>query len=86
MTMPIRTTRSQVTFAKPFALAEIDDLLPPGTYDIDTDEEVIEGNKRTVYIRMATMIHIRGLGTTRTVTIDPSGLNTALQIEITQSE
>jgi hypothetical protein len=44
----IRTTRSQVTFARPFTLAEMDAPLPPGTYDVDTDEEVIEGNERTV--------------------------------------
>ncbi|NTZ41961.1 hypothetical protein G7A66_02400 [Altererythrobacter sp. SALINAS58] len=75
--MPIRTTRSQVTFNVPFVLAEVDGELPAGTYDIDTDEEVIEGNERTVYVRTATLIHIRGLGSTRIVTIDPLGLEAA---------
>jgi hypothetical protein len=77
--MAIRTTRSRVTFNASFALPELDDPLPAGTYDIDTDEDVIEGNERTVYIRTATLIHIRGRGTTCTVTIDPSGLAAALQ-------
>jgi hypothetical protein len=76
--MTIRTTRSQVTFEHPFALGEVDGPLPAGTYDIDTDEQVIEGNERTVYIRVATLVHIRGPGTTRTVTVDPSGLAAAL--------
>jgi hypothetical protein len=75
----MRTTRSQVTFNKPFQLAELDAPLPPGTYDIDTDEEVIEGNERTAYVRTATMIHVRGIGSTRTVTINPSGLAAAMQ-------
>jgi len=53
--MPLRTTRSQVTFEAPFQLAEIDEAQLPGTYDIDTEEEVLEGNERTVYLRVATM-------------------------------
>jgi hypothetical protein len=84
--MVTRTTRSQVTFHTSFALPELDGPLPPGTYDIDTDEEVIEGNERTVYIRTATLIQIRGLGTTRTVTIDPSGLSAALQKDTINGE
>lgn len=84
--MPIRTTRTHVTFNGPFGLAEIDGQLPAGTYDIDTDEEVIEGNERTVYVRTATLIHVRGLGTTRTVTIDPSGLAAALRNDSREGE
>lgn len=77
--MAIRTTRSQVTFAEPFVLAELDAPLAPGTYDVDTYEEVIEGNERTVYLRTATVIHVREIGSTRTVTINPSGLAAALR-------
>ncbi len=75
----IRTTRSQVTFSGPLMLPELDAPLPPGTYDVDTDEEVIEGNERTVYLRIATVIYVRGVGSTRTVTIHPSVLAAALQ-------
>jgi hypothetical protein len=67
-------------------LAELDAPLPPGTYDIDTDEEVIEGNERTVYVRTATMIHVHGIGTTRTVMINPSGLAAALQMDARPNE
>lgn len=76
--MAIRTTRTQATFAAPFRLPEIDEQLSAGTYDIDTDEELHEGNDRTVYIRVATLIHLRGIGWSRTVTINPDGLEYAL--------
>lgn len=79
--MAIRTTRSQVTFKAPFTLAEVDGLQPAGTYDVDTDEEVIEGNERTVYVRVATLIHLRNGGTTQTVTVDPKGLQAALALD-----
>lgn len=77
--MPIRTTRKQVSFRSPFRLAEIDGELAAGIYDVDTDEEAIEGNERTVFIRVATLIYLKGLGSTRTVTIDPAGLEAALE-------
>ena len=77
--MAIHTTRTQVTFAAPFRLKEIAEQLPPGTYDIDTDEEVHEGNGRSVYVRVATVIHVRGHHRSRMVTIDPVGLDAAIQ-------
>ncbi|WP_126174381.1 hypothetical protein [Altericroceibacterium xinjiangense] len=56
----------------------MDELHPAGTYDVDTDEEVIEGNERTVYLRVATLLHLRNGGTTQTVTVDPKDLEHAL--------
>ena len=76
--MPIRTTRTQVTFKAPFSLPELDGLQPAGTYDVDTDEECIEGNEHTVYLRVATILQVHSLGSTRFVTIDPAGLEAAL--------
>lgn len=76
--MTTRTTTTHLTFRHPFQLAEIDWELPPGTYDIVTEEDVIEGNERTVYIRTATIIWVRSSGSSRMVTIDPSGLEAAL--------
>jgi hypothetical protein len=77
--MPIRTTRTQVTFCSPFSLPELDGDQPAGTYEIETDEEAVEGNERTVYVRVATLLHIHSPGSTRTVTIDPAGLAAALE-------
>lgn len=76
--MTTRATSSHVTFRRPFRLAEIDRELPPGTYEIVTEEDVIEGNERTVYIRASTIIWVRSLWSSRMVTIDPSGLEAAL--------
>lgn len=84
--MAIRTTRSQVTFRNPITLPEVDGPLAAGTYDIDTDEEVIEGNERTIYVRTATLIHVRTPGKTRTLTVDPHSLEAALQMDAVQSE
>lgn len=77
--MAIRTTRKQVTFHAPFRLAEVAEQLPAGTYDVDVDEEVIEGNQRNTYVRVATLIYLEQPGSTRTVTIDPAGLQAALE-------
>ena len=77
--MPIRTTRTQVTFKAPFSLPKLDGLQPTGTYDVDTDEERIEGNRHTVYLRVATILHVHSLGSKRFVTIDPAGLEAALE-------
>jgi hypothetical protein len=76
--MAIRTTPSQVTFGAPFRLPELDGLQPAGTYLVETDEEAIEGNERTVYVRVATLIHIRTPHSSRSVTIDPKGLQTLI--------
>lgn len=54
-------------------------LRPAGTYDVDTDEECIEGNRRTAYLRVATILHVHSLGSKRFVTIDPAGLEAALE-------
>lgn len=77
--MAIRTSRTQVTFCAPFSLPELDGVHPAGTYDIEIDEEAIEGNERTVYVRVATLLIIHSPGSTRIVTIEPSGLATALE-------
>jgi hypothetical protein len=66
-----------MTFAAPFRLSALDDLLPAGTYDIDTEEEIIEGNERTVYLRVATMIHVHTSGMVQVWTVDPKELEAA---------
>lgn len=75
--MAQRTTRSSITFKAPFRLTAFDSVLPAGTYDIDTEEEIVEGNERTVYIRVATLLYLRTHGMVQTVTIDPNELQSA---------
>jgi hypothetical protein len=66
-----RITRSKVTFPEPFYVTALEDQLPAGTYDVQTEEEIVEGNERTVYIRVATALIVRSTGLVQTVPIDP---------------
>jgi hypothetical protein len=54
--MTIRSRRETVTFRHPFRIRGIDRLLPPGAYEVVTDEEIIEGLSFPAYRRVATMI------------------------------
>src|SRR6478609_1699557 len=54
--MTIRSRREAVTFNHPFRIRGIEQLLPPGTYQIVTDEEAIEGLSFAAWRRVATMI------------------------------
>lgn len=79
--MALRTTRSSVTFKAPFRLSAWNDLLPAGRYDIDTEEEAVEGNERTVYVRVATLLYVRTTGMVQTVSIDPKELQAAFDMD-----
>lgn len=78
----MRTTRSSVTFRSPFRLKGFKAPEPPGVYAVETDEEVIEGNDRTTYVRVATLLYIEAGGTIRTVTVDPADLQAALERDV----
>ncbi|MEK1888590.1 MAG: hypothetical protein AAAB35_13690 [Phyllobacterium sp.] len=56
--MTARTRRSIAHFAAPFTLRGLDGIQPAGDYDIDEDEEVIEGLSWLAYQRVATFIHV----------------------------
>jgi hypothetical protein len=56
--MTIRSRRETVTFRHPFRIRGIDRLLPPGAYEVITDEEMIEGLSFPAYRRVATMIMV----------------------------
>ncbi|MES2496557.1 MAG: hypothetical protein V4618_10600 [Pseudomonadota bacterium] len=77
--MDLRTTRSTVRFVHPFEIRGLDGPQQAGIYDVDTEEEVIETLHRTVYVRVATLLYIRSVGMTRTVTVDPGDLAVALE-------
>jgi len=74
--MAVRTIKSSITIDTPFRLKGQDEALQAGSYDIETQEEIIEGNERTVYKRVATILYIRGNGMLRVVTVDPKELET----------
>jgi hypothetical protein len=54
--MAARTSRKTVTFGNPFLLAGVGRILPAGSYEVVTDEELIEGLSFPAYRRLATMM------------------------------
>ena len=54
--MATRTQRKTVVFSHPFRLKGVDRVLPPGDYEVVTDEELIEGLSFPVYHRVSTVI------------------------------
>jgi hypothetical protein len=56
--MTTRSRRETVHFKHPFRIKGIDRLLPPGAYEVITDEEMIEGLSFASFRRVATMIMV----------------------------
>jgi hypothetical protein len=81
--MTMRTNRKTLKFVHPFFLKGIDRTLPPGEYQVVTDEELIEGLSFPVYRRVATMIFVpsqfQPASSTEMVTVDPLDLQAALE-------
>jgi hypothetical protein len=75
--MTTRTTRKTLKFSNPFSLEGIGRTLPAGSYDVVTDEELIEGLSFPVYRRVATMLLVpaqSNQGSTEMLTVDPLNL------------
>ena len=74
--MMTRTQRTTSTFAQPFRLRGVDRVLPAGSYDVVTEEELIEGLSFPVYRRVSTVIFVPGQSASsiEMVTIDPLDL------------
>jgi hypothetical protein len=79
--MITRTKRKTVTFIHPFLLKGVDRTLPPGDYQVVTDEELIEALSFPVYRRVSTMIFVpasaQRASSIEMVTIDPLDLQVA---------
>jgi hypothetical protein len=77
--MDTRSRDKTWTFNTAFMLKGIDRLLPPGSYRVVTDEELIEGLSFPAYRRIATMMFVPGPnGSSREmVSIDPVDLQAA---------
>ena len=56
--MTMRSRREVISFRHPFRIKGIDRVLPPGAYDVITDEEMIEGLSFASFRRVATMIMV----------------------------
>ncbi len=76
-----RITRETITFLHPFELADVQGMLPAGTYTIETIEESIESVSMVAYRRVSTTIVVpsptSGMASRQMVTIDPLDLEVA---------
>ena len=54
----MRSRHETITFRRPFRIKGIDRVLPPGAYEVITDEEMIEGLSFASFRRVATMIMV----------------------------
>lgn len=86
--MTTRTSRKTVTFKMPFSLEGIGRSLPAGSYEVITDEELVEGLSFPVYRRIATMMLVPGQlsRSVEMVTVDPLALAGALERETSAEE
>jgi hypothetical protein len=76
--MSIRTTLTTISFRFSFNLACIAEALPAGDYQLEADEELVEGTSNPTYRRIATFLHVpRGSGKA-IFPIDPKELEAAL--------
>lgn len=58
--MLTRNSRKTVTFTRPFTLSNLDGPQPPGTYEVEMEEELVEGLSFPVYHRVLTVILLPG--------------------------
>jgi len=76
--MMTRTRVARVTFTRRFKLASMDRDYPPGIYEIETDDEILDTVSVQAHRRTATRIRLNNPGLTQLVTIDPQDLEAAL--------
>ena len=81
--MTTRTSKTTVTFRRPFVLGSFDRELPAGAYEVETDEELLEGLSFPAYRRTLTLLRLhREPGRShlaQALTIDPNELEAALE-------
>jgi len=77
--MSTRTHRTTCCFTRPFMLRGVDHVLPAGTYEVVTEDELIDGLSFPVYRRLSTVMFVPGVSPSRLemVTIDPLDLTDA---------
>lgn len=76
--MTTRSTIAEVTFTRRFRLPEMDRDYPPGTYQIEVDEEPLDVVSTIAYRRTGTRIRLSRAGATELLTINAGNLRAAL--------
>ena len=76
--MLARTTHRTVHFDQPFWMPDLGEMVPAGDYEVDEDEELIEGISWLAYRRVATFIKLPATAENkyrmRLIAIDPEEL------------
>jgi hypothetical protein len=67
-----------VTFARPFILDGFEELQRPGSYVVDTEQELIDSPSVAAWRRISTVMQLNRHGGTEYVPIDPDQLSEAL--------
>jgi hypothetical protein len=76
--MTVRTTSKTVTFMHPFSLTGTDEVLPAGTYTVETDEELLQPSSLPAYRRIATLLRLeRNTGTVLTQIVETNPVELA---------
>jgi hypothetical protein len=78
----MRTRKSTVSFQRPFTLNRDVGELPPGSYEIEIDEDEIQATDRIAYRRVAIYFYVQNSASTRTVIINPADLESALERDL----
>ena len=84
--MAIRMLSQTITFRRPFLLDGFDQIEPPGTYTVDTEEESLDDVSFPVWKRNATVIHIQHGNETSYVRIEPEDLRKAQERDAGQKD
>jgi hypothetical protein len=84
-----RTTRTSVTFSRPFSLSDLDGIQPAGTYRIQTLDVTLDSLSFLAYRRVSTTIELPCVGVAgsrrHVIAIDPLELETALNRDSTEN-
>src|SRR5258706_12984131 len=79
VTMPTRTSYSQVTFLRPFRLPGMEADAPAGSYKLALEEERLDTPTVEAWLQTAAILQITTAGITEHVSVDPQVLRAALQ-------
>jgi hypothetical protein len=84
--LTIRTTRSVASFSEPFSLRGVEDVLPPGDYNVYFEDELVQGLSRAAYRRVSTILQIPSISSpqeqSRLVSISATDLEVVLMKDL----
>lgn len=83
--METRTTKKQVTFAKPFRLMGMDAMQPPGTYTLTLEEQQLDVLRFIGWRQVSATLEVRCHGATEYFAVDMQDLREALLRDTDQS-